>query len=119
MNKEKLEAAFLEMIGTDTEEALKIITGMFVGLLLEYMRRAGHETEGDIMITGGSRIITIHATDYKGRDDERDEGKLDRELEQLRKALGSAKSTLWAISKSFDDHELRIRAQEAYDEIGV
>ncbi len=60
-NSEKLEAAFLECAAEDTEAALQLITGMFVGLTLEYMRRRGFETHKEIKMEGGSRVITIHA----------------------------------------------------------
>lgn len=62
MNTKALEAEFVKLIEQDTEAALQLITGMFVGLTLEYMRRRGHEPSGDITIKGGSqRDITIHA----------------------------------------------------------
>jgi hypothetical protein len=62
MNTEKLEAAFLELVEDDTEAALGLITGMFVGLTLEYMRRRGYDANEEVRIDGGdSRSITIHA----------------------------------------------------------
>lgn len=62
MNTKAFEDEFVKLIETDTEAALQLITGMFVGLTLEYMRRRGHEPSGDIKIDGGhQRDITIHA----------------------------------------------------------
>ncbi len=61
MDTKKLEGAFLELVEADTEAALQLVTGMFVGLTLEYMRRRGHDPSGDIRIdSGGKRDITIH-----------------------------------------------------------
>ena len=62
MNTKALEDEFIKLIEDDTEGALQLITGMFVGLTLEYMRRRGYEPSGDIKIDGGhQRDITIHA----------------------------------------------------------
>ncbi|MBN8489619.1 MAG: hypothetical protein J0M20_18050 [Burkholderiales bacterium] len=62
MDTKNFEDAFVRLVEQDTEAALQLITGMFVGLTLEYMRRRGHEPNGDIKIEGGSsRDITIHA----------------------------------------------------------
>lgn len=62
MNTEKLEDEFAKLIQADTEMALQLITGMFVGLTLEYVRRRGHEPEGDLKIEyEHQRDITIHA----------------------------------------------------------
>ena len=57
-----VEEAFLVLIEHDTEAALSLVTGMFVGLLTEYMRRRGHDEKVDIRIDGGGmRDITVHA----------------------------------------------------------
>ena len=62
MNTEKFEAAFLELVETDTEAALQLITGMFVGLTIEYTRRHGEDANKTLHINGcGNRDITIHA----------------------------------------------------------
>ena len=62
MNTQKLQNEFLKLVETDADAALQLITGMFVGLTLEYMRRRGHEPSGEIRIDGGhQRDITIHA----------------------------------------------------------
>jgi hypothetical protein len=68
MNTKALEDEFVKLIETDTDAALQLITGMFVGLTLEYMRRRGHEPSGDIKIDGGrQRDITIHAPKPRAR----------------------------------------------------
>ena len=62
---EKLE----EDIGTALDHApvadvLAILTGAFVGLTVELVRRQGHDPEERITINGGtSRDITIHAAE--------------------------------------------------------
>lgn len=62
MNTKKFEEAFLELVETDTEAALQLITGMFVGLTLEYTRRRGEDASVELLIKGcGNRDITIHA----------------------------------------------------------
>lgn len=62
MTKEQLEDGFVALIEEDTEAALQLVTGMFVGLTLEYVRRRGADTNCDIKIDGcGQRDITIHA----------------------------------------------------------
>lgn len=61
MNTKKFEAAFLELVEIDTEAALQLITGMFVGLTCEYTRRRGEDANKELTITGcGNRDITIH-----------------------------------------------------------
>lgn len=56
------EAAFLELVAEDTESALQLITGMFVGLTLEYTRRRGEDASKTLRIINGcgNRDITIH-----------------------------------------------------------
>jgi hypothetical protein len=62
MNTKKLEDEFVKLVEEDTEAALQLVTGMFVGLTLEYMRRRGHSPDCDVLIDGGGqRDITIHA----------------------------------------------------------
>lgn len=62
MNTQALEAEFVKLIEADADVALQLITGMFVGLALECIRRRGHEPSGEIKIDGGcQRDITIHA----------------------------------------------------------
>lgn len=57
------QAEFLKLVEDDVESSLMLITGMFVGLTLEFAKRNGHETDKEIKIDGGlrSRDITIHA----------------------------------------------------------
>ena len=60
---EKLQAAFVELIEVDPAQALQLITGMFVGLTVELVRRQGEDASRDILIDGcGRRDITIHAS---------------------------------------------------------
>jgi hypothetical protein len=62
MKIKNAEDAFMELVSYDTDAALQLITGMFVGLTIECCRRQGYDTNGDIIIDGGSeRDITIHA----------------------------------------------------------
>jgi hypothetical protein len=64
MKTEKLEAAFLELAERDATAALQLITGMFVGLNLEFVRRQGEDANKEIKLMGfGNRNITIHAKD--------------------------------------------------------
>ena len=59
---ENFESALLRMVEEDEQTALCLVTGAFVGLTLELIRRQGHEPVGDVLIDGGeSRDITIHA----------------------------------------------------------
>lgn len=60
--EKNFEKALLELAGEDVETALTFLTGCFVSLVLEVLRRKGYETDGDIKIDGGDqRDITIHA----------------------------------------------------------
>jgi hypothetical protein len=44
------------------DDVLALLTGAFVGLTLELVRRAGHDINKEILVDGGmSRDITIHA----------------------------------------------------------
>ena len=48
-------------------DVLSILTGSFVGLTLELLRRQGHDTSKAVKIDGGKqRDITIHAKDEVG-----------------------------------------------------
>ena len=59
---ENFENALLRMVEEDAQTALCLVTGAFVGLTLELIRRQGHEPVGDVLIDGGEcRDITIHA----------------------------------------------------------
>ncbi|SAK65896.1 hypothetical protein AWB80_03115 [Caballeronia pedi] len=61
----------IEKLGTAIEAALEeapvgdvlsILTGAFVGLTIELVRRQGHDVEKEIKVDGGDqRDITIHA----------------------------------------------------------
>lgn len=58
---EALQEAIVELAGEDIDLCLSTMTGSFVGLYLEVMRRRGMDTDKQITIEGGSRTITIHA----------------------------------------------------------
>lgn len=59
---EKFENALMRLVEEDAQTALCLVTGAFVSLILELIRRQGHEPVGDVLIDGGeSRDITIHA----------------------------------------------------------
>ncbi len=63
----KFEDAFLELVERDTDQALQLITGMFVGLTIEYARRRGQDASVELLIKGcGNRDITIHAVSPNG-----------------------------------------------------
>jgi hypothetical protein len=56
------EAIKKALAETSVDEVLSVLTGAFVGLTVEVLRRSGHESEKEIKIDGGSqRDITIHA----------------------------------------------------------
>ena len=59
---ENFENALVRLVEEDAQTALCLVTGAFVGLTLELIRRQGHEPVGDVLIDGGeNRNITIHA----------------------------------------------------------
>ncbi len=59
---ENFENALVRLVEEDAQTALCLVTGAFVGLTLELIRRQGHEPVGDVLIDGGEcRDITIHA----------------------------------------------------------
>ena len=59
--EKNFEKALLELASEDVSTALSVLTGCFVSLTLEVLRRKGHVPEGDIKIDGGDqRDITIH-----------------------------------------------------------
>lgn len=59
---ERFESAIVDMVGIDYAGTLSLVTGVFVGLALEVLRRNGHNPEGEVRIDGGeSRDVTIHA----------------------------------------------------------
>lgn len=68
VSTEKFEEAFLELVDGNVETALQLITGMFIGLTLEMVKRSGGDSTQQVVIEGGSarnsRIITIHAEGY-------------------------------------------------------
>lgn len=78
--EKNFEKALLELAGEDVSTALSVLTGCFVSLTLEVLRRKGHVPEGDIEIDGGDqRDITIHppktaTPNDKGNGPERSEG---------------------------------------------
>ena len=58
----RFREALEDMLGTDYTAALSIVTGTFVSLTLEVMRRHGHDPKGEVRIDGGkNRDVTIHA----------------------------------------------------------
>lgn len=58
---ENLEKALLDLVREDASSALSVLTGLFVSLTLEVLRRQGHVPDGEIRIDGGDqRDITIH-----------------------------------------------------------
>ena len=61
---EKLGAAIeLALDECSVQDVLSILTGSFVGLTVELVRRQGHDTKKQITVDGGNqRDITIHAT---------------------------------------------------------
>jgi len=63
MNKEELENAFINYATSNVDEALSMITGLFVSLVLSYCEAKGGEPEKEVIIDGPAdqRRITIHA----------------------------------------------------------
>lgn len=58
---ENLEKALLELVREDASATLSVLTGLFVSLTIEVLRRQGHVPDGEIRIDGGDqRDITIH-----------------------------------------------------------
>lgn len=59
----KLSDAIAQALKTHpAADVLTIITGCFVGLTLELVRRSGNDVEKEITINGGKqRDVTIHA----------------------------------------------------------
>jgi ketosteroid isomerase-like protein len=59
---DKLGAAIAEAVSNaDVQDVLALLTGAFVALTLEMLRREGHDPKGDILLDGGeNRDITIH-----------------------------------------------------------
>lgn len=48
-------------------DVLQLITGVFVGLTVELLRREGHDPNTEIRVDGGERRdITIHAPKTRG-----------------------------------------------------
>lgn len=55
------EKALAELVSGDLRLALSAVTGCFVGLVIEVVRRNGEVPDGEIRIDGGAqRDITIH-----------------------------------------------------------
>lgn len=51
----------------DVNDVMAILTGAFVGLTVELVRRNGHDTNKQITVSGGKeRDITIHAPKKEG-----------------------------------------------------
>lgn len=60
--EKNFEKALLELAAEDVSLALSVLTGCFVSLTLEVLRRNGHVPDCNIKIDGGDqRDITIHA----------------------------------------------------------
>lgn len=62
--EKNFEKALLELASEDVSTALSVLTGCFVSLTLEVLRRTGHVPDGDIKINGGDQrqgtTATIH-----------------------------------------------------------
>lgn len=60
--------ALLEFLAADADRALSVLTGNFVAVTLEMIRRrCGEEALAqNVEITGGHRIITIHKPEDEG-----------------------------------------------------
>ena len=59
--EKNFEKALLDLAGENVSLAMSVLTGCFVSLTLEVLRRKGHVPDGDIKINGGDqRDITIH-----------------------------------------------------------
>lgn len=60
--KELGEAIERALLLCPVSDVLSVITGTFVSLTIEVLRRGGHNTDAEIKISGGDqRDITIHA----------------------------------------------------------
>lgn len=56
------EAIATAISTADIDDVLALLTGTFVGLMLEVVRREGHDVNKEILLDGGpNRDITIHA----------------------------------------------------------
>lgn len=56
------EAISTAVANADINDVLALLTGTFVGITLEIVRREGHDTDKEIKLDGGpNRDITIHA----------------------------------------------------------
>lgn len=53
--EKNFEKALLELASEDVSTALSVLTGCFVSLTLEVLRRKGHVPDGDIKIDGGDQ----------------------------------------------------------------
>lgn len=53
--------AIAELADEDIDLCLSVVTGHFVGLYTEVIRRQGQDPAKQITIEGGARTITIHA----------------------------------------------------------
>lgn len=59
--KAEFEYALENFIFANPNEALKVLTGHFVGLTIAMLAQNGYKADGDVLIDGGSaRNITIH-----------------------------------------------------------
>lgn len=59
---ERFQSALVDMLNVDYQAALSIVTGTFVSLTLEVIRRHGHDPKGEVRVDGGkNRDVTIHA----------------------------------------------------------
>jgi hypothetical protein len=73
--EKNFEKALMELAGEDVSTALSVLTGCFVSLTLEVLRRKGHVPDGDIKIDGGDRRdITIHPPKTHNVEGKRAEG---------------------------------------------
>lgn len=60
--RKRVEDAMDALAREEPALALSIATGVFVSLILNYTRSAGHDPDCDIRVDGGTnRDITVHA----------------------------------------------------------
>lgn len=59
---DRVESSLKDLLGIDVSAGLSLVTGLFVGLVVELARRNGNDPEAEIRIdSNGKRDITIHA----------------------------------------------------------
>lgn len=68
--KDAVTTAIMSLVAVNVDAGLSAVTGNFVGLTVEILRRKGYESDKQIDLSGGSRKITIHAVDVLGAEKE-------------------------------------------------